>query len=701
MKVRRISIPRPALRVAKKSIVAVIPGPTSGFSYYRDLTVDHTQCGSADSTDFPVLVSFTDATLKTVANGGHVQDSGGADILFYSDSSGSTQIASEIEFYDGSSGTLIAWVKVGTLSHTSDTVFYVFYGNASPPSRTTNPWDTYFKAVWHWPNGTTLSLADSTTNGNDGTNSGATAATGEIDGGVHFASASSQHIDADGVAGDIETGDVTFSTWLNFDSNYGSGSPSMTFMALNDDAVSGGNDIGLRGNDYAGAPGNIKLYINQFLSGDEKETFTTETSWTGGVWYYIAGVVSATSIQIYVNGVASGTPTATSGRGATPVSAFRVGGVVNPSGDYFDGTLDETRVAGAARSASWLLSEYNNQKASSTFLALGAETPIGNTTTTQTVTGVARVQTTASQTNTGVARVQGTATETQDGTARVTATTDQTQNGVADIQATTTETQNGVARLQTTSDQTQAGVGRIETVADQIQNGLARITTSVDQTQDGTARVQATADQTQDGIASIQATSTQTQDGVAKIAAPGTTTQNQPGIAAIQNTTAQPQPGLARIETTAIETQAGVARIQVPADQTQDGLARITTSTDQLQLGIARITASNGRTQAGVSRITTAADHTQDGVASISEGNTAAQTGLARITSTLDVLQLGRAAIQATTTRTQTGVARIQGPTPFTAPLHVAVSFAGYSASASPISPTGSATATSPRVVVS
>src|ERR1035437_8448915 len=101
------------------------------FSYYRSLTIDHTKCGSANSSSFPVLVSLSDATFKDASHSGHVQSSSGYDIIFTSDSAGTTKIPWEIESYDNVNGVLVAWVNVATVSHTVDTVIYVFYGDAS------------------------------------------------------------------------------------------------------------------------------------------------------------------------------------------------------------------------------------------------------------------------------------------------------------------------------------------------------------------------------------------------------------------------------------------------------------------------------------------------------------------------------------------------------------------------------------------
>ncbi len=52
-----------------------------------------------------------------------------------------------------------------------------------------------YKGVWHMSDGTTLSLLDSTANGNNGTGSSVTAQAGMLDGGIGLASASSASVD--------------------------------------------------------------------------------------------------------------------------------------------------------------------------------------------------------------------------------------------------------------------------------------------------------------------------------------------------------------------------------------------------------------------------------------------------------------------------------------------------------------------------
>ena len=117
---------------------------------------------------------MTDPALKTVANGGHVANANGYDIGFYADSGGTTKLKWQVERYDGTSGNLIAWVKIPSVSSSSDTVFYLLYGDSSintDQSDPPNTWDSNFKSVWHMAdNAANTTIRESTATGANGTN---------------------------------------------------------------------------------------------------------------------------------------------------------------------------------------------------------------------------------------------------------------------------------------------------------------------------------------------------------------------------------------------------------------------------------------------------------------------------------------------------------------------------------------------------
>jgi hypothetical protein len=95
-------------------------------------------------------------------------------------------------------------------------------------------------------------------------------------------------------------------------------------------------------------------------------------------WYYVAGVVDVTNQDrfIYVNGVQNAADLTDAGSNGTDGANASIGGETASSGETglrFEGLLDEIRVANVARSADWLLTEFNNQNNPSGFYSVGTE----------------------------------------------------------------------------------------------------------------------------------------------------------------------------------------------------------------------------------------------------------------------------------------------------------------------------------------
>jgi hypothetical protein len=360
------------------------PGPASGaffkslgsqetqtkYNYRRQITIDHTKVGASCSgglTDFPVLINITsDNNLKTVANGGHVANSNGYDILFRA-SDGVTQLDHEIERYDGAAGTLVAWVRVPTLSNAADSVIYMYYGNSNITSPTQNPngvWDSNYVVVQHMNGSSYTALDDSTSNHNDVTYQSGTPAyqqTGKIGYGVSFNGIDGAVEAPDSTSLDI-TNQVTVSAWINptaigqwnrfvAKSHTGNVLPWTMYGLLFDDANH------LRG---------------EIASGGVQNGANGSTPVPTGAWTYATFVYDHTNLRLYFNGVADGTPvglTSNIDTNAMPLSIARSG----YASDNFNGLIDEVRISKTARSACWIQTEYNNQSSPSTFYTIGTE----------------------------------------------------------------------------------------------------------------------------------------------------------------------------------------------------------------------------------------------------------------------------------------------------------------------------------------
>ena len=333
-------------------------GWPNGYALRRTITIDHTKVPNTDQSNFPVLISGTYPYLATIANGGNVSSPSGNDILFTSDSAGTSTLAFEQESYSASTGAMNYWVKVPTVSHTSDTVIYLFYGNSSvttDQSNKTAVWDSNYKLVWHLPNGSSLSTNDSTSNGNNGLNTATTATTGEIDGGGLFNGGSSRISISNILSIDVTSGDFTVNIWF-YANSYSS------YNTLFDKGV-------------RGVSGDYSFFINGATTG-WWEVGKAGAAWnapgfTTGVWHYLTMQRSGSITSAYLDGsfafgTNSFTGTTDSG-GELDISGNPTGG-----GSLWNGKLDEFRVSNTARSADWIATEYKNQSSPSTFYSVGA-----------------------------------------------------------------------------------------------------------------------------------------------------------------------------------------------------------------------------------------------------------------------------------------------------------------------------------------
>ena len=341
----------------------------AAFSYKRSLTIDHTQCGNSDSSDFPVLVKISSAAFKTAANGGHIQNtvtqSGGnavtmpADMRVTADSGGAITIPWEVESYDPVNGVLWVWIKVATLSHTADTVIYMFYGDAMTTTQQNTGsyspaavWTNGFAGVWHLP-GSTLSAKDSTSNANNGAINSAIATTGQVDGAAGFNG--SAYIDVPANPSLNATAGVTVELWVN-PTTVGGTYQALISKANYNYAILLGADVAswfyLRMNGNVGLIGGTGSVV-------------------ANAWNHIAYTADGTRLIVYLNG--SQVLIATNGN-LPPVDSQDVFIGSEAGGAYpVSGVIDEARVSSTARGPDWILAEYNNQSSPSTFIAVGAE----------------------------------------------------------------------------------------------------------------------------------------------------------------------------------------------------------------------------------------------------------------------------------------------------------------------------------------
>jgi hypothetical protein len=338
----------------------IVNSALAKFQYSRPLTINHALVPNSDQANFPVLISGIFPYLATMQNGGHVEHASGYDIIFTSDAAGLQKLNWEVENYDPATGTANYWVQVPNLSHTADTVIYVFYGNSSIGSDQSSKnavWDVNYQGVWHLQDGTTLSASDSTSNSNNGTVSGATAITGEMGGAASFNGSAFITVISKGSL----SGSFTIEEWAkpssvaNYLGLFGSRTPS-----------DGGFDAKLTTSGLHGDIGNG----SSWLTSSADATF----SYSAGAWHHFVYAVAVNAFQIYADGtqIRSGT---FSGVPLLFDSNHNLLIGRSYSGEGFIGAIDEVRISNVVRSADWIATEYNNQSNPSSFVTVGAEAP--------------------------------------------------------------------------------------------------------------------------------------------------------------------------------------------------------------------------------------------------------------------------------------------------------------------------------------
>lgn len=338
-----------------------------GYGYERNITIDYTKVsGGTDLSNFPVLVNLTGQNFLKQSPTGQVFNTNGYDIIFTDNNY--NKLDHQIEYFNGTNGDYVAWVRIPTLSSTSNTIIKILYGNqqvTTDPS-VTSVWDSHYKGVWHLDNN---SLSDFTSFNKSATPFlSPTYLAGNIynalglDGGTQYA----QVINAPNTN---FSGNLTVSAWIYLN-------------GLNLDQKIAGNQNGTGGGYKFGVFTNNKVEFeirnaanNPSLNRAEPGGITLTT----GQWYYVAGISSDVldSIKTFVSGI--------------PERPFKkTGTIVNSSNDltigkepfsgsaYWNGRIDELRVSDKVRSNGWMKTEFNNQSSPSTFYALDAVGVISN-----------------------------------------------------------------------------------------------------------------------------------------------------------------------------------------------------------------------------------------------------------------------------------------------------------------------------------
>jgi hypothetical protein len=331
------------------------------WNYRVKITVDNTKVAS-DLTNFPVYVDLGNLPADFHTN---VNQTDGRDIRV-TKSDGTTELAREVVFYDSTNDTGELHFKADSISSSTDTDFYIYYGNttATEPAVT----DTYgrnavwsdYKAVYHMneaPNGTVIDSAGNTPfDANVNMDADDLITTGKIKN-ANKKETTEYWRNATGIS--FAAGNsFTFQAWL-YPTSWPTGNPGVWRAGTS----SNGTTFNIF-NSNTGRPW-IRLNGTNILQPTSGTGISLNT-WTATHWV----VQSATVAKLYANGSEAFTANHTT---ATPAFTINNLGWQFTTTEEVLGRYDEVRFRASVLTADWISAEYANQNSPSTFLATGAQ----------------------------------------------------------------------------------------------------------------------------------------------------------------------------------------------------------------------------------------------------------------------------------------------------------------------------------------
>ncbi|HEY3863941.1 MAG TPA: DUF2341 domain-containing protein [Verrucomicrobiae bacterium] len=339
------------------------PLNTSGLStgnYARRMKISFPGYSGPPLANFPALVQFSNG-LPGFSYSQFASATGGD--LRFADGSGLTVLPHEIDQWNPN-GVSSVWVQLPTLAG-SNTSVWAYWGNPAatvPPAYTTNGsvWQPQYSLVWHLQqNGLPYTDSAALHPANSGAAPGVTA--GIAGSGALFNGTSSYlH------AGTVNAGSsFTLFAWAKV-------SPSASNIQTVWASKAGGwNTDG------------FSLYVNTYNTTDQRLLFENGDGTTGttissaanvvtpGAWHALAAAVNETtgSAQLYVDG-------ASAGNGSTVADFNNDAGLdfgrFTNSVYYFDGSLDEARIAPGVCSADWIRATWLDTASNAVFNSFSA-----------------------------------------------------------------------------------------------------------------------------------------------------------------------------------------------------------------------------------------------------------------------------------------------------------------------------------------
>lgn len=358
-----------------------------GYAYGKTITINASQVvGSTNLIDFPVLLKLVDSDLRSVNNGGKVYNRNGFDIVFTM-SDCSISLYHQIEKYDSLTGELHAWVRIPSLSPSSNTTIHMYYGNSSISSTnsSSSTWNNDYVTVHHLnqdPSSAPPQMLDQSTENNHGNCNGGmnigNSVTGISGNGLSF-----DELDDHVVIGDFDyTNSNSFMTsfWFKVSNNSGN---SYQYM-ISHGAYGTNNSFNTYfGEASLGIPADQHMLKTVFQDANDAtnpNALDAGNTFADGNWhFYCFKVSSAGNPKIFIDGNFVSNITFQGGDSFNPATDIYLGSRSDLNATrFFGGTIDEFRILNDTVSDEWILTEFNNISSPSTFYSTSSEFPSGS-----------------------------------------------------------------------------------------------------------------------------------------------------------------------------------------------------------------------------------------------------------------------------------------------------------------------------------
>jgi hypothetical protein len=358
-----LTVIRTNITVASNDTAAIFDN--SVWTYSRQLFLNTTSSGanvSGNVPDFPLLVRLTGSTFSFSQT-----KKSGADLRFTA--SNGSPLAFEIEQWDSANAQAAVWVRLDTIYGNNSTQYITMcWGNpdAAAASNSAAVFDTAagYQGVWHLGEGGDAMATDATANRYDGTPYGMSAASavaGAIGSCRSFDGITSSIIMLNTARGMLDFSPAsayTVSAWVYV------ASQNNSFGVI---AGKGHGQYYVRmKNSSSAAVWEISDYHENVGWQQVRDTLPPQT----GAWKYVTAVHTGSTQKFYMDGNITDSLVRLDARNL--VSADRsqdvalgafVQYVANEGFCFFNGRIDEVRMASAAHSPDFIRLCYMNQKA--------------------------------------------------------------------------------------------------------------------------------------------------------------------------------------------------------------------------------------------------------------------------------------------------------------------------------------------------